>query len=195
MTAESFHVVRAARLRAGAGHTLAAKRLRTHDGADLVAVDVGVADTDTLDDLLHAVVDARVQAESQTVATRIDIVDDAVDFAGPETAHVQHRPEDFALHVGDTVHLDHRGGDVVTCGGHRQALRHLALFGLLVDISADFPLRIGVDHRRDVGGQVPGIADGERVHRAIEHFQQALARFFLYVQQAQCRAALPGRLE
>jgi hypothetical protein len=51
--------------------------LAAHHRADLVAVDIGVADRQPLGDPLHAVVDAGVQAKGQPIAGGIDRLDHA----------------------------------------------------------------------------------------------------------------------
>jgi hypothetical protein len=72
---EARQVVRAAGLGAGAGQVLAAERLHADDRADLVAVDVAVADLDARGDLLDGLVDARMDAERQAVAGGVDRID------------------------------------------------------------------------------------------------------------------------
>ena len=62
--------VGAAGLGPGARQPLAAERLHAHDGADLVAVDVEVADAGVLGDVVGDGLDAAVQAERQAVAAR-----------------------------------------------------------------------------------------------------------------------------
>ncbi len=64
---ETAEVVRATRLRTGAGHPLAAEGLGAHDRADLVAVDVDIADVERLGQVLDTAVDPRVKPESQAV--------------------------------------------------------------------------------------------------------------------------------
>src|SRR5690606_33329333 len=73
---EPRQVVRPASLRTGTRKALAAKRLHADHRADLVAVDVAVADLDPRGDLLYRLVDARVHAERQPVTGRVDRVDD-----------------------------------------------------------------------------------------------------------------------
>ena len=56
---------------------------------------------DAVDDLLHARLDAGVQAEGQAVTLAVDGGDDAVDLVGLERRDMQHRPENLALHLAD----------------------------------------------------------------------------------------------
>ena len=71
-------VMRTAGLRTGAGEAFAAERLRADHRADLVAVDVDVADVKVLDDVLNPVVDPRMQPERQAVSGGIDGFDDVI---------------------------------------------------------------------------------------------------------------------
>src|SRR5574337_1995952 len=60
---EAQEVMRAAGLGSGAGQVLAAERLHADHRADLVAVDVEVADLGAAPDVLDGFVDAAVHAE------------------------------------------------------------------------------------------------------------------------------------
>ena len=58
-----FEVMRSAGFRSGPGQSFVAARLHADDGADLVAVYVGVADARAAGDEVHGVVDTGVNAE------------------------------------------------------------------------------------------------------------------------------------
>src|SRR3546814_13975569 len=62
-------------LGAGAGEPLSAEGLHAHHRADLVAVDVDVADLGARGDVVDGLVDARVDAQGQAVAGGVDGVD------------------------------------------------------------------------------------------------------------------------
>ena len=94
-------IERAAGLRPGARQPRAAERLHADGRADDVAVDVDVAGLDALDDARDRLVDPGVQAEGEAVAGGVDLVDQRVEVAAPVAQHMQHRPEHFALDVGD----------------------------------------------------------------------------------------------
>src|SRR3546814_13703383 len=79
---EARQVGRAAGLGAGAGEPLSAEGLHAHHRADLVAVDVDVADLGARRDVLDRLVDARVDAQGQAVAGGVDGVDHLVQLAG-----------------------------------------------------------------------------------------------------------------
>ncbi|KAG1255393.1 hypothetical protein G6F68_010400 [Rhizopus microsporus] len=112
---EAQQVVRAAGLRAGAGQALPAERLHADHRTDLVAVDVDVADVDTVADAINGFVDARMHAQGQAVAGGVDLVDHRVELVALPADHVQHRPEDFFLvdaHVGGDTGKDGRADEV-----------------------------------------------------------------------------------
>src|SRR4051812_15968459 len=69
---EAMQIMRPAGLGAGARQTLAAERLHADDRADLIAVDVEVADLCPRLDEVGCLLDARVHAERQAVACRVD---------------------------------------------------------------------------------------------------------------------------
>ena len=71
--------MRPASLGAGARKPLAAEGLRPDNGADLVAVDIGVADPHPRQDALDRSPDAAVNAQRQPVAGRVDRLADLVE--------------------------------------------------------------------------------------------------------------------
>src|SRR5690348_7688783 len=91
LAGEAQQVVRAAGLGTGAGEAFAAERLHADHRADLVAVDVTVADAGVLADVVHGGVDAAVHAEGEAVAGAVELVDDVLQLAGLEADQVQHR--------------------------------------------------------------------------------------------------------
>ena len=105
---EAAYVVRATGLGTRAAQALAAEGLRAHHRADLVAIDVDVARAHAIDDVLHAIVDARVQAEGEPIAGPVDGVHHGVDLVGAEARDVQHRPEDFLFERPDAGDPEHR---------------------------------------------------------------------------------------
>jgi hypothetical protein len=164
--------VRAAGLGAGAGQALAAERLHADHRADLVAVDVDVADLRPRDDAVDGFVDARVDAQGQAVAGGVDLSITASSWsafqrttcsAGPKfsrsAATATAVPTRAARRRCRARWLSSSGavGDELRFGRH--------LRGVVVQDASG----VGVDHRADVGGQQAGIADLEFGHRAGEH--------------------------
>ena len=188
-------IVRPARLRPGARKPLAAEGLAAHHGADLVAVDIDIADMQRLDDALHPVVDPGMQAEGQAIAGGIDRRDHRVDLRGLEGDDMQDGAEDLALHLRDAAHPDHRRRNEGAGGRGGQFLHHPPFCPGSIDIGADRPLRLGINHRADIGVQMPGVAQRQLIHRARQHLQQVIGDVFLHIEAAQSRAALPRALE
>ena len=187
--------MRAARLWAGAGQALAAEWLAADNRADLVAVDVDVADAKRVNHALHPVVDAGVQTERQSVAGGIDGLHHGPDLIGAEGGQMQDRAEDFARHVGDAGHADHHGGDeMALCRGGNFG-DHAAFGAGLGDICRDVGSGVGVDHGAHVSGKRPRIAQREFGHGTGQHVDQRLGDVFLNIKAAQGRTALTCRLE
>ena len=95
--------MRPAGLRTGARKSFAAEGLHADDGADDVAVHVGVADVQAVGDALDGFVDAAVDAQRQAVAGIGDGRADLIEVFGAPADEVQDRPEDFALETRDAV--------------------------------------------------------------------------------------------
>ncbi len=88
-----------------------------------------------------------------------------------------------------------RRGDEMAAfrGGH--VAQQAAFLAGLVDMGADARLGLGVDDRADIGGEMPGVADGQFLHRAEEHVGEMGRDILLHVKAAERRAALAGGLE
>src|SRR3546814_9572749 len=95
----------------------AAERLRADDGADLVAVDIDVADLRARRDMRRDAVDARVDPQRQPIARGVDRVDQRVEFAALPRRDVQDGAENLALQVGDMVEADDDRRDEMAARG------------------------------------------------------------------------------
>src|SRR3546814_15571297 len=95
--------MRTAGLGSGARQTAPADWLRPDDRADLVAVDIDVADRRARGNMRGNADDARVDAESQAVTRGVDRVDERVDSAPLPRPDVKHRAEYPALQIGDKI--------------------------------------------------------------------------------------------
>ena len=179
------------RLGACAGKLLTAERLTAHDRTDLVAVDVSVADFQRLDHRLNPVVNAGVQAKGQPVSRGVDRAYNLGHAARRKMGDVQHRAKDLARDVRDAPDPDHRRRDEIA-RRRRQFLDHPPLGPRCRNIIADPALRPGINHRPDIGRQIPRIAQRQFVHRAKQHLFHRLGDIFLHIQTAQRRTALPG---
>src|SRR3546814_15698421 len=102
--------MRAAGLWPGPRQAAPAEGLRADDGADLVAVDIDVADLRARRDMRRDAVDARVDAERQPIARGVDRVDQRVEFAALPHRDVQDGAENLPLQIGDMIEADHDRG-------------------------------------------------------------------------------------
>ena len=80
---QPLQIQRPARFRTGAGLAFAAERLHADHGADDVAVDVDIADMRVRRDEIDRLVDARMNAERQAVAGRVDRIDQLRQLVAP----------------------------------------------------------------------------------------------------------------
>ena len=192
---EPRQVMRAARLGSGAGKPLAAKGLAAHHRADLVAVDIDVADLQSVDDALHRSVDAAVQAKRQAIAGGVDGIDHRVDFGRLECGDMQDGAENLARHRVDAGHAQQRRGDEMAGGRGGQRLDQPAFAAGGVDIGRNAVGCGGVDQRAGVGIQLPRVARRQILHRALQHLQNGVGHVLLHVKAPQRRTPLPRRLK
>src|SRR5690606_27183580 len=92
-------IERPPRLGTSARKPPAAERLHTDDGADDIAVHIKVSGANTARDMRDRFVQPGMQAESEAVAGRIDIVDQPVQFVAPVTDDMQDGTENFTLEI------------------------------------------------------------------------------------------------
>ncbi len=91
--------MRAAGLGPGAAEAFAAEGLAFDHRADLVAVDIEIADPRMLLDIVADGVDPALQAEGQAVAGRIDLIDNLIEAVARKTDDVKDRPEILAIQL------------------------------------------------------------------------------------------------
>src|SRR5204862_1209144 len=89
---KSPQVIRSARLRARAGETAAAKRLRPHHRTDHVAVHIDVAMWKPRCDPSDRSIDARMNAESECIAASRNVIEQSAERIGLPANNVQDRP-------------------------------------------------------------------------------------------------------
>src|SRR5690606_4995432 len=195
---EARQVVRPAGLGAGAGQAAAAEGLHAHHRADLVAVDVDVAHPRPRHDVLHRLVDARVDAQGQAVAGGGDGVDDLVQLARLPADHVQRWAELLVLQLVQRLQLPRPRQEVAAV---LQPLAGRGLGdqpGLAVHAPRMFVehlQRVGIDHRAHGGGQQRRVAHLQPGYRAGQHGDHLVGDVVLHEQDARGRAALAGRGE
>src|SRR5262249_6681059 len=100
---EAMQIARAAGLGASAREALAAEGLHADDGADHVAVDIGVADAQPLMDVAHGRVDPAVDTKGEAVAGGVHVVQHLVEAVTGEMDDVQDRPEHFAIEARESI--------------------------------------------------------------------------------------------
>ena len=88
-------------------------------------------------------------------------------------------------------------GATKSAAGRRRAVVQRKRTRLCVrgDPRVELVLRLGVDHRADIGRDLARIADHELARRARDHLDHAVGHVLLHAQQPQRRAALPGGAE
>ena len=193
-------IERAAGFGPGAGKPRAAERLHAHHRADDVAVDIDVAGFDPLDNARDRFVDPRMEAEGEAVAGGVD----------------RHRSGGRARRAGSAAHAER---DRTPRARHRRSCRSSISVGATnVPCAASsgngacvtrwprariastwswMASRASVgDHRPDVDGELSRCRRFPA--RAIAPFSivsDAVGDIVLQAQDAQRRAALPGRIE
>src|SRR5438309_2541843 len=88
---EARHIVRSAGLRTGAAEAFATEGLAFDYRADLVAVDVKIADAGMLLNIIADGVDPALEAQGQSVARGVDVLDDLVEPVAGKTDYMQDR--------------------------------------------------------------------------------------------------------
>src|SRR4051812_18605841 len=96
---EARDIVRPARLGPGTAQALAAERLALDYRADLVAVDVEIADAGMLLDIIADGIDAALQAQGEAVAGGVDRLDNLVEPVSGKADHVQNRTEILTIQL------------------------------------------------------------------------------------------------
>src|SRR5690606_38005402 len=149
-------------------------------------------------DLFDRFVDARVQAECESVSGGID----GVEYLGQVVAFiaqdVQYGAEHLAFKPRDAVDFNEGGGDEgaeLRAGGQGQLQHAHAGVAHLLHVFFDIACGIDVDDRADVGGKPVGVADTQLVHRPTQHGQQAIGAVVLHAQHTQRGAALAGGIK
>ncbi|MNS74028.1 hypothetical protein D3C72_1074910 [compost metagenome] len=148
--------------------------------------------------MLDRIVKTRMQAEGQAIAGGVDLVDQPVEIVALEADDMQHRPEDFALQIGQRFHLDDRRRHEGALAGFSSKLDlfdPVAEPAHALDVLFDDALRLGGDDRADIDGKPVGTADAQLMQRALQHGQRAIRHIFLQAENAQRRAALAGAVE
>ena len=148
-----------------------------------------------------------MHAQRQAVTGGVDLVQHPAEVAAPVAHQVQHRAEDFAIELGETVELDqgrHDEGAMrrgiadlgVQAGVGARGTEHGAALGAhALDVSLDLRARFGIDHRPDVDRELRRVTQPRFGHRALQHRHDLVGRLLLHAQHPQGGAALAGAVE
>src|SRR5689334_13653694 len=196
---KSFEIIRTACLWSGAGERVPSERLRANDRADHAAIDIDVAMREPRGDVICGRVDAGMNAEREGVAVSRKLLEQGVERIGAPTHDVKDWPEHLLPQVSRAVERDDRRRHISS--SDRQRLEsipteaHAAFLLLTGDPAVELFLRLGIDHRPDMGRRLARIAERELARGASDHLEDGLRDVLLQAQQAQRRAALAGRAE
>jgi hypothetical protein len=184
--------------RSGSGQPAPAERLHAHHGADLIAVDVDVADAAAALKRLGLRFDARVHTQGESVPGAVDALGNGIDVGGPEPHYVQNGTEHFALERVEGGNLDGQRSNEGPLGArlreHELADRHaLGLDPGLVLL--EHRLGLGIDHGSDVGCEPGRIAYAQLAHVSGQQLDGASGDVLLHEEDTQRRAALAGAVE
>jgi hypothetical protein len=147
-----------------------------------------------LDDLLHAVVDAGVQPEGQAVAGGVDRVDRrssmssalkvATCSTGPKTSRSRSSMPSTSRSCGARRRCPSPGVRDVSTG---------APLAPCVDIGGDIGLRLGVDHRADIGVERQGspVTSASIAPKSIS-IKEAFGHVFLHIEQRSAEQRWPA---
>ena len=175
--------MRPTRLGPGTRQPETTEGLRANDGANLIAINVQVAHVRMINHVLNTTINARVQAKRQTVTTSIDATYQLRQPIIIKGCHMQHRAEYLARQVIDAVNPHHTRRNEVALVRHRHLLDQPPLLLGLGQIGNHVSLCIGINHRTHIGGQIPRVANGQGIHRAVQHLKQRLLDIPLHVQK------------
>ena len=144
-------------------------------------------------------IDAGMDAQRERVAVSRKLLEQRVDLARAPTHDVQDRPEHLLSQIFCAVEHDDRRRHISP--PRRQRLEaiptkaHAALPILVRDPAVELLLRLGVDHRPDMGGRLARIAEIELARGAGDHLHEGFREILLHTKQTKRRAALAGRAE
>src|SRR5687768_3270959 len=90
------------------GFSFPAEGLNTHHGPDHVAVHVDISCMRIRGDKIDGFIDPAMNTECESVAGRVDKLDQGIQLTVPESYYVKYRPEHLAFQFGYIVDLNQR---------------------------------------------------------------------------------------
>src|SRR5690554_6521852 len=106
---KAAHILRATGFWSSTRETFTTKGLGTDNGADLIAVNVGVAHLDTTVDELDTTIHPAVNTEGPAIALGINRIHYLIDVLRFKCRHVKHRAEDLLFHFLNATDLQNCG--------------------------------------------------------------------------------------
>ena len=142
-----------------------------------------------------------MDAVRETVAGRVDRVDERRQLVAMPAHDVQNGAEDFAREQGERIdrrNLDQRRREKSSGRGpfgRRQLEDGPAALAHSRDVCDQLVAGFGVNDGTDVGGKPSRVADDQFLQRAFQHREHRLCDVVLQAQDSQRRAALAGAVE
>jgi hypothetical protein len=153
-------------------------------------------------------VDPRVNAERQTVLSRVDLLDEVWQRFAFVAEHVQDRPEDFLRELRQALDLDQRRRhetaprrrhEAATSRRALHATRRLRHAPSPLAHRRDVPLDAGprfvVDHRAHIDAEQARVPDLQLGDRSVQHRDEPIGTVPLHAEGPQRRAALANAVE
>jgi len=107
---------------------------------------------------------------------------------------MQNGPEDLLAEIFDALESKNMRGDIEPLRG-LACMEHLRLALHPGDMRIEPVLRLGIDHRADMGLRAGGITEAEFLRGTDDHLDHAIRYILLHAKQAQGRTALACRAE
>ena len=191
--------MRPSRLGARAGKTAAAKRLHPDDGADHIPIDVDIPHACARRDVLGDRVNARMDAERESVAEAIKLIDNVIEVARPIRNHVHYGSKYLAFKRRNCGQCNREWSEEPAALANPSAERR----AVVPDTAARHARRVrlehrerfAIDHRPHVRCKKRRIPNPELIHVASQKLGDARRHVFLQHEQAQRRAALASAVE
>ena len=139
-----------------------------------------------------------MKSERQSEPAGVDLFDDVTEVGRLEPYDVQDRAEVLVFEYGQGRYLHDRRCDIGSrpaFGGEGALPDRIARCAQRLDMTIERPLRLGIDHRSDIGGKNCRIADHQRLERAADHGEHPVGNIFLHEQDAQGGASLTRALK
>ena len=192
---ELAEIERSTSLGTRAGQALPPKRLRSHHRANLVTVDIDIANVRLVDYLLDPGVYPCMQAEGKTVAVPIDVGQHLFYLCSCIRCDMQYRSKDFTADVTNTRHFNDGGPDKVSFSGNIQLFQQPPCSLLALTVTVDLCQCRGINDRADIGRNIKRISQLQFIHCTEKQFQHPVLYVLLEIKDAKRGTTLAGTLK